>query len=330
VHYDLRTDSAGGTAFTLTLPDSETLTLFVSAEGYHGGVHLYAVADVRRLRTLAIPLTAAAARSEIEVGGLVYDASGGRQAPLAGAEVFYEYNGRGVFPDVSGSVRSDAGGRYRVTLPIGPEDALSVRAEVPGFALRHGAIRAAAAAAGEPLDLGLAPIGGVARIEPAERSTTCADAFTVTITNDGPPGDALVILELAFDFQYSQGVYGIDFTWDTSGIAFPLTLDGGEQVSFPIGYDAHRLPSRLFVGVISGARSESGAVYYGSAMGCGPCTGDCDGDDRVTIAELVGGVAIALGSHPFDACPALDGDGDGTILVNELVVAVAAALAGCE
>lgn len=54
--------------------------------------------------------------------------------------------------------------------------------------------------------------------------------------------------------------------------------------------------------------------------------GDCDGDGRVTIDELVAGVRVALGEAPPSACAAFDGDGDGAVSIAELVAAVAAAL----
>ena len=57
------------------------------------------------------------------------------------------------------------------------------------------------------------------------------------------------------------------------------------------------------------------------------CAGDCDGDGTVTVAELIGGVASALGSAA--PCAALDADGDGVARIDELVAAVNAALAGC-
>lgn len=59
------------------------------------------------------------------------------------------------------------------------------------------------------------------------------------------------------------------------------------------------------------------------------CTGDCDGDDAVTIDELVVGVAIALGRLPTGNCPALDTDADGQVAINELIAAVNTALRGC-
>jgi hypothetical protein len=58
------------------------------------------------------------------------------------------------------------------------------------------------------------------------------------------------------------------------------------------------------------------------------CTGDCDGDGRVTIEELITGIRISLGEAPLSDCAAFDG-GDGRVTVAELVAAVAAALGSC-
>lgn len=57
-----------------------------------------------------------------------------------------------------------------------------------------------------------------------------------------------------------------------------------------------------------------------------PTAGDCDGDGRVTIDELVAGVRIALGDAPLATCAAADGDGDGVVGIAELVAAVGRAL----
>jgi Tol biopolymer transport system component len=56
--------------------------------------------------------------------------------------------------------------------------------------------------------------------------------------------------------------------------------------------------------------------------------GDCAGDGRVTINDLIRGVNIALGNLPVSACPSFDADSDGTVAVNELVRAVVNALSG--
>ncbi|MBX3026545.1 hypothetical protein KF840_16695 [bacterium] len=60
------------------------------------------------------------------------------------------------------------------------------------------------------------------------------------------------------------------------------------------------------------------------------CVGDCDGDDRVAINELILGVGVALGSESVAACPALDANGDGVVAISELVTGVNNALDGCR
>jgi ELWxxDGT repeat protein len=67
-----------------------------------------------------------------------------------------------------------------------------------------------------------------------------------------------------------------------------------------------------------------------AALDGGPvCAGDCNGDTRVGIEELVRGVGIALGSTAVDVCPAFDRDGDAVVSIAELIAAVGAALNGC-
>lgn len=58
------------------------------------------------------------------------------------------------------------------------------------------------------------------------------------------------------------------------------------------------------------------------------CPADCNGDDEVTIDELVTAVNEALGAL-VGACPAADQDEDGSVMVDELVRGVRAALEGC-
>jgi hypothetical protein len=57
-----------------------------------------------------------------------------------------------------------------------------------------------------------------------------------------------------------------------------------------------------------------------------PCPGDCNGDGRVVVGELVLGVRLALG-EPGDPCPALYVS--GPIDIHELVSASTALLNGC-
>ena len=67
-------------------------------------------------------------------------------------------------------------------------------------------------------------------------------------------------------------------------------------------------------------------LHAGVAVGC---AGDCGIDGEVTVDELIAGVGIALGSARVDRCPAADGDGDQAVTIAELVAAVNAALSGC-
>lgn len=60
------------------------------------------------------------------------------------------------------------------------------------------------------------------------------------------------------------------------------------------------------------------------------CPGDCNGDARVTIDELIVGVRIALALAEASSCPPVDSDGDGQVSIAELVQAVRASLEGCS
>jgi hypothetical protein len=63
--------------------------------------------------------------------------------------------------------------------------------------------------------------------------------------------------------------------------------------------------------------------------GLGACLGDCDGDEIVSIDELVRAVMAALAQPPLSACGGLDRNDNDAIEIDELVAAVAAALGGC-
>ncbi len=56
-------------------------------------------------------------------------------------------------------------------------------------------------------------------------------------------------------------------------------------------------------------------------------TGDCNGDGKVTINELVSSVRISLGEAALEICTAADRDGNGLVSIDELVAAVLQALA---
>lgn len=59
------------------------------------------------------------------------------------------------------------------------------------------------------------------------------------------------------------------------------------------------------------------------------CPGDCSGDMRVSVDEIIRGVTIDLGLADVSACPVMDTNHDLEVKVDELVTAVANALNGC-
>jgi len=58
------------------------------------------------------------------------------------------------------------------------------------------------------------------------------------------------------------------------------------------------------------------------------CPGDCNGDDTVTVDEVVEVVGVVLGESA--ACGAMDFDDDGVVSVSDAVATVHSALYGCE
>jgi outer membrane protein assembly factor BamB len=60
------------------------------------------------------------------------------------------------------------------------------------------------------------------------------------------------------------------------------------------------------------------------------CVGDCNGDGKVTIDELVRAVNIALNDGTVDTCDAIDNDRNGMVSVDELVRAIGKSLSGCS
>lgn len=54
--------------------------------------------------------------------------------------------------------------------------------------------------------------------------------------------------------------------------------------------------------------------------------GDCDGNGRVSVGEVVLAVNVALGMDSLDVCRAVDGNGDGAVSVDELLASIREAL----
>ncbi|MGD9762776.1 MAG: hypothetical protein AB7V27_03565 [Candidatus Binatia bacterium] len=91
-------------------------------------------------------------------------------------------------------------------------------------------------------------------------------------------------------------------------------------------------PTPTRTGPIAATPTPTGALPTAtpSATVARPCSGDCNGDEAVTVDELVRAVNIALDLVAIDHCPVVDLDGNGAVAVNELVAAVDDALRGCN
>lgn len=104
--------------------------------------------------------------------------------------------------------------------------------------------------------------------------------------------------------------FGLKTTWTRTDDQ----VDGGR---LDIGYH-HGVPVLAVIDV--------GALVRSCVGDCAPLVGDCNGDGRVTVDELMRGMMISLGESPLASCSNFDLNGDGRVTVNELVSAVAIAL----
>lgn len=63
--------------------------------------------------------------------------------------------------------------------------------------------------------------------------------------------------------------------------------------------------------------------------GASGCTGDCNGDEQVSVDEILSLVSTALGLQQGSVCSAGDRNGDGEITIDEILIAIRNALNGC-
>jgi hypothetical protein len=68
----------------------------------------------------------------------------------------------------------------------------------------------------------------------------------------------------------------------------------------------------------------------GWTTGAAACGGDCNGNNEVTVNELVTMVNIALGTTPVSTCSAGDANANRQITIDEIVAGVNHALSGCR
>ncbi len=120
-----------------------------------------------------------------------------------------------------------------------------------------------------------------------------------------------------------------DFTWQAPPSSGAHTLFGaGNSVNLDSGLFGDRSAATTLVVRVE---TPTPAPTSSPSPTRAPeeCVGDCDGDGRIAISELIRGVNIALGSTDVGSCPDFDDNGNGVVSVNELVSAVNGALHGC-
>jgi hypothetical protein len=88
-------------------------------------------------------------------------------------------------------------------------------------------------------------------------------------------------------------------------------------------------PTRAVMTIAVATATPSGLPSPTTTPSPPACPGDCDGDQAVTIDELVTGVNIALGTAPASQCPAFICNGEGEVTVDCLLKAINAALHDC-
>lgn len=79
----------------------------------------------------------------------------------------------------------------------------------------------------------------------------------------------------------------------------------------------------------AGSASQIAVVDGSVTVAAAACTGDCNGDQEVTIDEILRLVNVALETASLEVCPAGDENGDGQVTIDEILRAVNFALAGC-
>jgi len=156
------------------------------------------------------------------------------------------------------------------------------------------------------------------------------------------PGDRFTVLTFASavgDFAIANGLRlgggrGFDKIVETTGIVLRY---GEENCSDGIDNDQSSLsdcadPKCLGVGPCSATPTTTASPSPTSTIT--PCTvaaclGDCDCDTLVSIAEILNGIELALGSIDATACASLDGDRSGAAEIYEIVAAVNNGSQGC-
>lgn len=130
-----------------------------------------------------------------------------------------------------------------------------------------------------------------------------------------------------FDVAVSAGGEFVVLTGETSFYSIPE--DPVVHASFSVHYRTNDQSVSVHRPSVGPFGRPHVALFPQPCPELAPCAGDCDGDHRVNVDELVVLVNIVMRRARARACLAGDQSGDGVITVDEVIGAVSRALDGC-
>lgn len=130
------------------------------------------------------------------------------------------------------------------------------------------------------------------------------------------------------------GIAGAGVTVDASSVQRPDVSCGGAEfptMIFPVTVAVDAIAGGRTLLVTSGddLAAFTGAIEILATDAAPECVGDCDSSGVITVAELVRGVNISLDRAALDTCANFDRDGNQRVTVDELVAGVNGLLLGC-
>lgn len=152
-------------------------------------------------------------------------------------------------------------------------------------------------------------------------------AFPAAVSIGDLDADGRADLVSADGFGSAGAGGGVSVLFGTGGGAF-APAQSSVVSSGPAGVVLRDLQGDGLPDAVS-AGADAGALSVLRNVTPPRCPGDCDGDARVRVDELLAAVGVALGDTPAAVCFAADVRRDGILSIDDLVAAVHSALTGC-
>lgn len=177
---------------------------------------------------------------------------------------------------------------------------------------------------------------------PDTGTAASAQVEVTVVTEPLPAADQLTVGPSSIRLDVTTGITsarlaidnansGQPLAW-TADVNVPWLMLGPNNGTTPVEMEVRLLKSELGPGrylatvTVHAERGDPVDIAVDATV---TCAGDCDGDVRVSMEELVQGVNRALGAATTDPCFAMDDDRSGTLTIDELVRGVNSALLDC-